>query len=787
MRGQSSGRVLALMGAGLLGLSPGMSQAQAEAIIAQTQVLGNAAEGACPVILMILNNPATLASQRMSNDGMSLRVVLTPSEGFDATAANDPIETRPVMIVPGVGTAFITIDRSGRDHVMTIRFSAPADGSVAQSGERSLVISLERRGSAQNCLPSASSSQTAEAPATSPAPGVGPTASLPPAPLPDGQPLDEAATLLAEARSAITNEEYPRAVQILTNIVGMPDNASSADAQELLGLARERNGQLAHAQAEYEIYLEKYPEGEAADRVRQRLAAIVTAQSAPPPELRAAGEGYQGPADELADAGARTGIISIPRRGESFPPLGPQPGRRSAGGGQGNTGFAEETLEPFPEPPTFQATVALNYYLNQSSTLFTELDTDTTDEDNELLQNDIVLSLDMSDEVRLGSGTLEWRMSGEYEVDVSDTSNNRLQLSRVFGEYTNGEDGPTLAFGRQSRRDDGLQGRFDGVHLSYPIGQDWRVSGLAGLDVESKSDMLFSGNSLVGLAAATYSGLGERTELTGYLAGQTVDGFTDRFAVGIEGSHATETLSMFGQLDYDVSFGRVNLARLSYNQVLGNLSSFSVAAEYRHSPLLSLSTALQGQTATTLDALSTTFTDAEIQQLAQDRTSEVASLSIGYQRPLNDTWQSSVEASVYSTTGTPASGGVDAVAAPGEEYYLALQAVGSGIIRENDVISLSSRVASNDASDLYLFDTYWRFDMTDTLRLRPRLRMAHRVLNGSGGTEDYVLPSLGLNLELDGVTDFELEAGTRLSNRTTPDYSEETNEVFINAGVIRRF
>lgn len=32
----------------------------------------------------------------------------------------------------------------------------------------------------------------------------------------------------------------------------------------MLGLARERNGQLAHAKAEYEEYLREYPNGEGA-------------------------------------------------------------------------------------------------------------------------------------------------------------------------------------------------------------------------------------------------------------------------------------------------------------------------------------------------------------------------------------------------------------------------------------------------------------------------------------------------------------------------------------------
>jgi len=55
--------------------------------------------------------------------------------------------------------------------------------------------------------------------------------------------------------------------------------------QELLGLARERSGQLAHAKAEYEEYLRRYPSGEAAERITRRLATLraasLSARTAP--------------------------------------------------------------------------------------------------------------------------------------------------------------------------------------------------------------------------------------------------------------------------------------------------------------------------------------------------------------------------------------------------------------------------------------------------------------------------------------------------------------------------
>ena len=53
--------------------------------------------------------------------------------------------------------------------------------------------------------------------------------------------------------------DYPKAVVVLTKLQRQPEFPQRAQMQELLGLARERSGQLAHAKAEYEEYLRRYP------------------------------------------------------------------------------------------------------------------------------------------------------------------------------------------------------------------------------------------------------------------------------------------------------------------------------------------------------------------------------------------------------------------------------------------------------------------------------------------------------------------------------------------------
>src|SRR5881227_2553095 len=68
---------------------------------------------------------------------------------------------------------------------------------------------------------------------------------------------------MADARAALAARDYPKAIALLTKLQRQAEFPDRAHAQELLGLARERSGQLAHAKAEYEEYLRGYPHGEA--------------------------------------------------------------------------------------------------------------------------------------------------------------------------------------------------------------------------------------------------------------------------------------------------------------------------------------------------------------------------------------------------------------------------------------------------------------------------------------------------------------------------------------------
>ena len=87
--------------------------------------------------------------------------------------------------------------------------------------------------------------------------------------------------LMENAKVVMTEGNYKRAVQIYTKILRTAVGDMKKQAHELLGLARERNDQFAHAKSEYKKYLNRYPLGHDAERVGQRLAGLLTAAKKP--------------------------------------------------------------------------------------------------------------------------------------------------------------------------------------------------------------------------------------------------------------------------------------------------------------------------------------------------------------------------------------------------------------------------------------------------------------------------------------------------------------------------
>jgi tetratricopeptide (TPR) repeat protein len=499
-----------------------------------------------------------------------------------------------------------------------------------------------------------------------------------PAPLPANPEtaLERSDELMGKGRSALAAGELDEAIRIFTKINSLPEHGNSPEAKELLGVARERHGQLAHAKAEYEEYLQWYPDGEGAARVRQRLDALLSARGKPP---------------EKGATPAKTSYTDL----DYFGSVGTQYRR-------------EELVD------TVVGTAQL---------------------DSSLLSD-----LSFSTRARSESWVLRGLGTGSYRYSFLDTgAGNQLRFTSGYLDATE-RGGPwSGTFGRQPGNTAGLPSRFDGLRLSNQVTESWRLSLRGGLPVElSTSDHFDARHYLYGLSLdfgrSFETGL-HAGHLDAQLFGlqQRADSLVDRTAVGGELRYVTETLFLSSYADYDVSFARLNTALLTGNWQATPETSFNVFADYRFSPLLATSNALQGQPADHLSDLAKLYSRSELRALALDRTARTATASLGASHQLTGELQLALDVSAAKLGGTGSSGGVEGTPALGWEFSYYPQLIASNVFTSGDVATIGVRYFDGGVSNTISLISSERYPLTPKLRLLPRLRIDWR--NHSGRDE----------------------------------------------------
>jgi hypothetical protein len=175
------------------------------------------------------------------------------------------------------------------------------------------------------------------------------------------------------------------------------------------------------------------------------------------------------------------------------------------------------------------------------------------------------------------------------------------------------------------------------------------------------------------------------------------------------------------------------------------------------------------------------YTDAEIDQLALDRTADTSSYTLSISRPFGERWQWSLDLSSLSFDGTPASGGVEATPDQGSDTVVATQALGYGLFGHGDVESLGLRYQTGDFSDSMSLGLGSQFPIGTAWRLSPRVRIDRRTFKADDSTETIVAPGLRTELRV-GHFMFELEGGAEIGRRTLADANQDTNRYYVSLG-----
>lgn len=534
-------------------------------------------------------------------------------------------------------------------------------------------------------------------------------------------PAKERTALLESARIAMNRRNYPQAVEQLTKLIRQPEYPQRARAQELLGLARERSGQLAHAKAEYQEYLRRYPQGEAAARIRQRLRLLASAGRA-----------------------GRSGTLS---------------------GGDGELDKAWRIDGGLTQ-----------FYRWERAELTTA--GETTDQQS---QNGIYTDADLLARHRGDSFDLIARFSGGYTKDLRPVdSGDQVRVSSAYVELNQRERGLDLRAGRQSRSSGGLLGTFDGLFGSYQWRPRVNLSAAAGFPVESTRESVGTERRFLGLAAE-FGPYRDKWDYTVFAVSQRNSGEVDRLAVGLEGRYFVPGRTLVGVVDYDIHYQTLNNVTLLGNLQLPARWMLSANLDHRRAPVLTTRNALIGQPVGTLRDLLGLFSPSEIEQLAQDRTplSDLVSLSIG--RPLGERFQLSIDAFGYRTGETPASGGVAAMPALPFDKTLQLQLSGNSMLRSSDLWVVSLRYQNSPTQTIESLGLAARLPIAGAWRIGPRVRIDRRTGGLDVLTETLILPTLRLDYQR-GNSWFELEAGAELGNRTLPADEEKTRRYYFGLG-----
>jgi len=599
-------------------------------------------DGVVEVIVRFMT-PVRYLRHAPASSGNTLQVQIDPISLAPQTApllaGHEALAAPPDSPAPLLEVSYEGGRPDGR--FLVLRFSRTVRFGVRQGSDfRSLVVSVRARdGGGAGALPGTSDS------------------------------LLRSDQLMASGREALTAGDFDQAIRVFTKVVALSEHANSRDAKELLGVARERRGQLAHAKAEYEEYLKWYPDGEGAQRVRQRLDALLSASSKPP---------------ERPGSGATA--ATRPSDVEVF--------------GSASTQYRREVL-----------------------------DSDATGS----LLTDSSLFSDLSVSSRARSDNFLWRglAAGAYRFDFIDgMDQNETRISALFFDVSQRSGPYSATFGRQPGNTAGVTSRFDGVRLSRRLAEQWRVTVRGGFPVEIQtSDQIETGRYLYGISLDGED-LGGHVDAQVFALQQQADGMHDRNGVGGELRFADERLFVASYVDYDLYFGDLNTALLSGNWQIGPTTSATLFVDYRNSPILASWNALQGQGVERLDDLRILYSASEIKQLAMDRTPRSTLASLGGSQQLTDRLQLALDVSASYLSDTPASGGVEAMESTGWEFSYYPQLVVSSLFTTGDVGTIGVRYFDGSVSDTWSLIINERYPITPLLRVLPRVRVDWRNRRG---------------------------------------------------------
>jgi hypothetical protein len=513
------------------------------------------------------------------------------------------------------------------------------------------------------------------------------------------------AALAAEANDALLAQNYDRAIQIYSRLIEDPGYEDRRYARERLGVARERNGQVAQARLEYETYLDEFPDGPDAERVRQRLAGLLAATSTARPRAEAIAASES--------AWSYTGGVAEYYRRDLYEPLA--------------------TL-----PETEQAALLTNLDLvvRRNGERF-----------------DLRTRLDAAYRNNLLDPT---------PFDPAE----QLYLTNAYVDLVDHQHDWSARLGRQSMHTSGVLGRFDGAHAEYQWRPAVGFNLTIGRPVDYPRHAVDNHREFAAFSA-DLDKLVKQWDVSFFGMMQTVDGIADRQAVGIETRHSGTAWSVVGLVDADLSYGVLNSALVNANWRPTPKLTFYGRMNFGAAPYLTTHNALIGQTDVSIEEMLQTYNEAQIRRIARERTAQERDAALGFTRPVLDRFELNVDMMFSAYDATVASAGVDALPASGPQTFFQATLVGSSFIKSGDttIFSLRRQDTRAASSDTFVFDV--RLPATRRLRVNPRIALTDRM-STAGEQQWIVAPEMRFSVRWANHHRLDIDLGAQLSDKKLP-------------------
>jgi hypothetical protein len=744
-----------------------MSQATTDHLLATVNVNGLPS---CSTIEIKLNRPVSVNSPQSFEPNTDLIIRLEPlATTLPSEAGQSFKEAASVEPTNPAGAAAVIFDpASPQGPIIHLVFAKAVSAKyIPDQDVRHIVFKVAAIGSESSCLgvkAEALPSVKTESAAKGDAPPIAP-----------GQ---DAQSALTEGKKLLNSGEFNRATAFFTKAIGIGSGRVKQDAQEMLGLSRERANQMAFAKSEYEIYLKNYPSGADAARVRDRLNGVVAAmENTANKEFdlrRAKLEGVNNPTPLTGAKGDRSAA------NQTLTGVPAQPGTGLTQTAQGMKTSLRDAV-PDPKAWTWQknGSVAQYYYRDDNFVPVASVG----QSGHRVYQNEVQSSLDFSFGGSNDEFATEMRLSTFYEKGFGEQANiDNKNLSTIYVDGKWKTKGVGLRLGRQSKSTGGVFGRFDGAVGTFEPLKDLKIQAVGGSPVYSRSSDPFADNRYFFGASVEYTLPSREWAGSVYAIQQNIRDIIDRRAIGGDIRYLGKTINGFGAADYDLFYGQLNNAYVSATWLPRDGTTLYGTADFRRVPFLLTSNALMGQNYSKLTTLVDDVGLGSVNQWATDRTATSETLTLGGTQNLSTDWQLSIDATVANYSGTPASGTVDATPPPGLEYYGSVQLSGSNLWRENDSGTFGLRYSGGSSSSTYMADASFRIPITDSLRFGPRIRTSVSVSKTTNQQTYLVMPSITARYKIDKQWSLEGELGARWQDTVTATTATTNVDILASMG-----